>query len=216
MEPTGTDTSPIQQLFRKAQEEGGLQYVFTLVRVDGMKCYEGYKDEMEVLRNWLKQADTGNLLSAYRSLASYLEPLELLQNLIFCVNHKPYHVSAFSYLNQGEFPQIVRPTIQQIIQAVTDDAKASGLAGLAEVIGTCYMPRLFEPDVTVDVQGQELRAAFDSLVSFLGQLLDCYFGELLTFLNQPKYHKLPRFEVLELITEPEIGLRGFRIHFPED
>jgi hypothetical protein len=215
MEPTGTDISPIQHLFQKAQEEGGLEYVFTLVRVDGMKCYEGYRDEMEVLRDWVKQPDTSDLLSAYRFLASYPEPLELLQNLIFCANGKPFHVSAFSYLNQGKFPHVVRPTIQQVIQAVIDSSRASGLVDLGDVIGTCYVGRLLDPDIVVDHQGQELRAAFDNLLRFIQQLLDCYFAELLTFLMQPKYHKLPRFEVLELITEPAIGLSGFRLHFPE-
>jgi len=40
------EPSALQQLFDKAKESGGFQYLYALVRIDGIQCYHGYKDEL--------------------------------------------------------------------------------------------------------------------------------------------------------------------------
>jgi len=44
------EVSSIKELFTKAETNGGFEYLYVLVRIDGIQCYDTYKDEMVVLR----------------------------------------------------------------------------------------------------------------------------------------------------------------------
>jgi len=58
-----------------------------------------------------------------------------------------------------------------------------------------------------------LRDIYNNTKEFLNALIEMQKEKRLKFLKQPKLYKLPRFEVLELLSQPDIGLYGFKIHF---
>ncbi len=203
-----------QELFRKAAEHGGFEYLYALVRVDGIQCYDGYKDELVSLRDWLKQPETSNLLEAYRFLVSLPEPLELIQNLINCANGKHYQVRAFLHLKRGTFPNAVWPTTQEKVKYLVESARASGFREVADQIEAAYQPHLLDAE---QPEAEKLAAAFTSLSELLKQLLECHFAERWKFTKAPKYVKVPdSLDVLELITDEEFGLSGLRVHFSQN
>ncbi len=206
--------SSIQVLFQKAKEQGGFEYLYVLVRIDGIQCYQGYKDELVELREWLKEPDISDIVKAYQFLASQAQPLELFQNLLNCANGKHYQVRAFLHLKKGQFPNAVWPTAQEKIQALVADAQASGFPDLADRLAASYPTNLLEKD---RLSPDAVRDAFNTISRLLTELLDCYFDERLKFKGPTKYIKLPgSLDVLELLTDDEFGLNGLRVHFSQN
>ena len=208
------DNSAIEQLFVKAQKEGGFEYLYVLVRIDGIQLYEGYQDKMVVLRDWLKQPETSDPTTAYRFLVDQSEPLDLLQNLLNLSNNKHYELRPFLYLAKGQFPNRTWPTTQEKVEALIDNAKTSGFPELAAQILAGYPPALFNVN---GMQEGVLKQALESLLKLLNELINRHFSERLKFKNAPKYMKLPgSLDVLELLTDEEFGLSGLRVHFPQN
>lgn len=209
------DTSDIQQLFEKATKSGGFEYLYVLVRIDGIQCYDGYKDELASLRDWLKKPDTTDPLKHYRLLTELAEPLELLQNLLNVANGKHYQVRAFMHLKKGQGLNSKWPTLWEKIQALIDDATVSGFPALAGQLAAAYRRELLDDNQPPDSSAVE--AAFQNLSEFLRDLLRCYFSERLEIAKGPKYIKLPRcLDVLELVSDEEFGLSGLRVHFSQN
>jgi hypothetical protein len=207
-------TSPIQELFQKAKMEGRLEYLYVLVRIDGIQCYDGYKDELVVLRDWLNHPDATDLPRAYRFLASLAEPVGLLQNLLNLSNGRHYQVLPFIHLKKGSFPKAVWPNAAAKIESLIRDARTSGFPELADQIAASYPPHLLGE---VPLEVAEVSAAYSSLSALLKHLMDCYFEKRLRFKGDVKYIRLPNsLDVLELITDDEFGLSGLRVHFPQN
>src|ERR1700674_1885 len=212
--PQDSAPSSLEALFQKAKEQGGFEYLYALVRIDGIQCFEGYKDELVELRDWLRQPPGSDLLDAYRFLSSRPQPLELLQNLLNCANGKHYQVRAFMHLKQGQFPNAVWPTISEKIQSLVADAKVSGFPDLGDRIATSYPTNLREGQET---DHDAIATAFGSLSQLLRELFEIYFGKRLKFRNGEKYIKIPNsLDVLELMTDDEFGLFGLRVHFSQN
>lgn len=214
-QPEQVDIPPLQQLFDEAKTNGGMQYLYTLVRIDGIQCYEGYQDEFVALRNWLRNPGVSDLPTAYRYLASSpAGPLALLQNLLNCANGKDYHIRPFSHLKTGQFPNYVWPSIPQKVESLVESARASGFTALAGQIEESYPPQFLGDDSFTEDQ---VRVAYEHLSRFLKELVECYFDKLMRFKKEPKYRPLPgSLDVLELIIDEEFGLSGLRIHFPNN
>lgn len=207
------ERSPVLELFEKAKERGGFEYLYALIRIEGIQCYEGYEDELIALHDWLTHPDVNDLVRAFRYLASLSDPLELLQNLLNCANRKPYHVSPFMHLKKGKFPNYVWPSTLQKVEALTENARATGFPRLADRLQESYPPQLLGNGA---LSVEQVTTAFESLSKLLEELLDCYFDKRLRFKDGPKYIKLPdSLDVLELITDEEFGLSGLRVHFSQ-
>jgi hypothetical protein len=86
------------ELFEKARKGGGVQFLLTLVRVDGIQSYEGYEDEFLVLRRELSRPAFERTLENYRRFASFSGPRKLLLNLVNCAESKHYDISPFRAL----------------------------------------------------------------------------------------------------------------------
>ena len=70
--------SDFDQLFEKARKGGGIEFLLTLVRVDGIQSYDGYEDEFLAIRRELAQPALQPTLDNYRNLASFPGPRKLL------------------------------------------------------------------------------------------------------------------------------------------
>jgi hypothetical protein len=209
------EASAIQQLFEKARKQGGFEYLYVLVRIDGIQCHDGYEDELVALRNWLKRPDSTDLNKAYRSLFEQPGPLDLLQNLLNVASGKYYNIRPFIDLKKGSGFNAIWPTQKEKVEALLERLKTSGFSDLAEQIAASYRPDLMEATQAAD--REMLKSAFSNLTQFLTNLINCYFHERIEFSRGPKYIKIPRsLDVLELISDDEFGLSGLRVHFSQN
>ena len=206
--------SDFDQFFEKARKGGGVQFQLTLVRVDGIQCYDGYQDEFLVLRRELTQPALERILENYRRLASFPGPRKLILNLVNCAEGKPYDISPFRSLMKGTFPNLTQPTGSEILAFVAARLRSAQFEQLAVRFERSYRGDFFESE---SGPAPEFESTFDHLTSFLQDLLDRYFHELALAAKEPKYIKLPgSLDVLELLADEEMGgLNGLRVHFPQ-
>lgn len=213
LEQSASDTD-FDQLFGRACNSAGLQFLLTLVRVDGIQCYDGYEDEFLVLRRELNQPTLERNRDNYRRLASLPGPRKLLLNLISCAEGKHYDISPLRALVTGSFPNQIRPTSSEVLAFVAARLRSAQFDRLAARFERSYRAEFFEPESGTP---PEFGPTFDELKSFLRDLLDRYFHELAVATKGPRYIKLPgSLDVLELLADEEMGgLNGLRMHFPQ-
>ena len=130
--------SDFDQLFEKARKTGGVQFLLTLVRVDGIQCYDGYEDEFLVLRRELSQPTLERTLDYYRRLASFPGPRKLLLNLVNCAEGKHYDISPFRTLATGSFPNQIQPTGSEILAFVAARLRSAEFDQLAARFESSY------------------------------------------------------------------------------
>ena len=104
-----TEQVPIfERLFKQARTNGGLDYFFALVRVDGLSF--DVRDPLlrvQDILNTRRPVAPAEVRSRYCALALAREPLELIANLLSCTEKKPYTPSPFHHLYSGQFPNII-------------------------------------------------------------------------------------------------------------
>lgn len=206
--------SDFDQLFEKARRDGGIEFVLTLVRVDGIQSYDGYEDEFLVIRRELAQPALLPTLDNYRKLASFPGPRKLLLNLVNCAESKHYDISPLRGLVTGSYPNMIQPSGAEILVFVVNRLRGGHFDSVAARFEKSYRAQLFESEAG---PSPELESAFDHLTSFLKDLLGRYFEEIALAAKNPKYIKLPgSLDVLELLSNEEMGgLNGLRVHFPQ-
>jgi hypothetical protein len=204
----------IEQLFEKARQNGGYEYLYTLVRIDGLQLQADYKDQLVVLRDWLGSGDSRDAVDSYRFLLSVEDPLKLLQNLVNNSNNKHYDVSPFRHLAKGAFPNLIWPTHSEMVSALAEDLSKAGFPALAEpLMRSCSADLLEKPESSIE----EIKLAVHSLSELFKDLLNHYFKIRMAFGRSPKYLKLPdSLDILELLTDDEFGLIGLRVHFSQN
>jgi hypothetical protein len=129
-----TGISDVAKLFQEASERGGFEYLYTLVKIDGIQLHPAYKDELVALRDWLRQPSTNDPIESYCYLLSQTQGLELLQNLVYCASGKPYQIRAFYPLVKGRYPNAIWPTLEEKVASLVTDVKALALGRLADAI----------------------------------------------------------------------------------
>lgn len=211
-------------LFNQAETQSGLEYIFTLVRVTGITC--NIQDPFLALRSKMKRYNLkikrkDNTLSIYDYVSMYWsltkchEVLALIANLINCSVSKPFNPNPFQHLVKGRFPSFKYPTTSEVARELVKLANNEGKDKIASLIEEAYLEealslRIYEYNAEADVIIQEV---VNKYITILSILLKIYFEKRLIFNKFPKYHKLPRFEVLEILLDDAFGLSGFKIHF---
>lgn len=220
MQCTSENNTSLKELFRKAESESPVDYIFSLVRITGIT--KGL-DPILRLKNDIesdKQSVTEqNILSKY-DLFLTIEPFELLYNLINCAIKKPFEVSPFQNLYTGHFPNRKKPKLRKVIDEVILSLTNNKLNRIADFIRESYPDAVIKTCLNDNNKVAEKKYNFDSLkisyyncYNFISQLLKLYFSERIKYIEMPKFYKLPGFEVLELTTNEKIGLYGFKVHF---
>lgn len=221
-EPTSTTVANggdakacLQKLFREARSKGGLQYIFTLVRVEGLT---GTADPLLALRSVLAgfaSSDHQATPDDYRSIANREDALSLVVNLIRCCLSQAYEVSPFLHLYRGRFPNVVKPSPVAMAEHTSRVASEAGWHDLADLITASYDAELLgvaSPGAP-NPNDDRLQTPFRNCLTFLRSMIEICFAERLSYKNAPQFYKMPRFEVLELLIEDEWGLSGFQVHF---
>jgi hypothetical protein len=200
------DAQPeVEQLFKDAEGKGDLDYLFTLVRVDGMQF--GHPDPLTILASSLSASPPSNSSEAkarYDALSADVEPLKLLSNLMSCAAGESYNINP---LIRGSYPSTYKLTPQAFRQELAQRARTLGKPVLASLIESAYSQPQGEHDIP---------EAVGRVSAFLHSLLEAYSAERLRYAKAPRLVKLPRFEVLELLTNADVGLQGFKVHFSND
>ena len=207
--------SIVRRLFDQARSQGGDQYVFTLVRIDGIT--HDVRDPLLVLRDKLDELPIApaDLPSAYADLLRCQDALGLVVNLINCTRGMLYNVSPLGHLNkvgEGTF-EVSFPSPEVVAQEVRGHARREKLFDVADLLDSAF------PDELVAVEDDAARRDYSELATtyelcrdFLTVLLDLYFQERLTYRGRPRLAKRPRFLVRELIVDNHVGLCGVNIH----
>lgn len=203
------------RLFSDAEASGGVEYVFTLVRVDGItRGPDPLLAFEEVVLSARADENTENLRKRYCSIALPREPLELIADLIRCIQHQRYSPAPFNHLWRGRFPNFQAPAPIEVLNDLMRTVEEAGQADLAtelkraypvDVLAVCSAPGTAPHDSLV--------TAVEACESFLGGLFAAYKMQLKKFGPGSQLYKLPRFEVMELLANEEVGLYGVKIHF---
>ena len=144
----------------------------------------------------------------------------MFSNLVKCSIKKPFEVSPFQHLYTGHFPNRVKPAIKAVVDEIIsslEDANFGNLAGLIResypdgAIAACSIKN--NKTISRSPTYDELKVYYYNCYNFITQLIKLYFSERLKYHGKPKYYKLPRFEVLELLTNEDMGLYGFIVYF---
>jgi hypothetical protein len=208
----------LTELFNQAETQGGLEYIFTLVRVNGLMFNN--PDPILELRSKIEKYNSevmqnSDILTIYCSLTECHEVLALIANLINCSVKKPFKSLPFHHLVKGDFPNFIYPTTSEIAHELIKLSNDEGKGNIASLIDEAYPDDILKICLSKDNSNDSERAfkVLKKCIGLLSILLDIYFNERLKYKNLPKYYKLPRFEVLELLLDDELGLNGFKIHF---
>ena len=206
----------ITQLFELSQKNGGLQYIYTLLRVTGIG--EG-PDELIALYESLENSDYDKeLFSMYRNITKSEDLFNLIVNLIRCSNKEDYTLKPFLHLYKGEILSRTKPSALEIVKETISIAKKYNNKKIRDII-----KEIFPKEVLLcleNVDCASIPSGFEPSVKkccdFVKLFLRVYFEERLKFNNGNKIHKLPGFQILELLTKEDIGLYGFKMHFSND
>lgn len=207
----------IKRLYRDAELKDGVEYIYTLLRVTGPELPE--PDPIIRLRDELggdpALLTDDDVFSRYCSLALHEGPIELLANLLKCARGEVYSVVPFHHLNQGEYPNIRRATYAEKIRELSRLAGEGGRPEIARAIDEAYPTEMLERCATREPpESERLQATFEHFRSLSLPLANICFAERLKYRDWSKFFKISPFMVLELLTDDEYGLYGFRTHFP--
>lgn len=206
----------IKKLFADARSKGQLEYVYTLLRVDGLEL--GIPDPILTLKSNLRRDDSEisdqELLSLYCLLANSEEPLSLMANLLRCAQGQTYEVDVMRHLSPRQLHNIAKPSTSQIARELSKIAKEAGYSQIAELIDDAYADDVLVCCLSdVSPVRSALERAFQSCRALLLSLVEIYFEERMTYRRAPRFYRLPGFEVLEIRVDDDYGLYGFRMHF---
>src|SRR5947208_620430 len=200
----------VDNLFRDAESKGGVQYIYTLLRVTGPNLRQ--KDQLLELQADVSGASSlsrAELFAKYCVWIGLEEPLELLANLLNCAEGRPYSVAPFSHLNTGEFPNIHFADPDEKIRNLPELASSAHRPELAHAIEMAYRSDLLDCCAENSPPSlEEVDAVFRDFQSLWIPLLNRYFAERLKYRHWPRFHKVSPFMVIELLTNEGYGLYG--------
>jgi len=208
----------LRDLFDRARSNGKLDYIFTLVRVTGMSFHrtDPILDIRSILESVKEGSPVNDMLEKYCHISSCEDYYQLIVNLIRCAKGLDYMTSPFQHLYTGDIVNLKRPSPKQIVDGVIDLAIKHHEDSLAQTVRIVYSDDFLSRCPSLNTEGidlDRLKSDFRLLRNFVTIFLNIYYEERLKFITQPKYYKLPQFEVLELLTDEKSGLYGFHIHF---
>jgi len=210
----------LKKLFTQAQLKGGIHYIYTLIRVTGM-TWE--LDPLLKIKDTIKEIDSscfsdGDFIEKYKAIMKINDPFDLIVNLINCINIQGYNSNPFLCLNKGNFPNIVCPNISERIQFLLEICEEKNQLSIAKVLKETFPEKLVKllssecaPNNINDIK--YLKKIYKKSKIFFNTLIEIQEKKRLEFLKQPRLYKLRHFEVLELLTDSDIGLYGFKMHF---
>jgi hypothetical protein len=159
---------------------------------------------------------------------------EMLANLVRCSSGQSYIIDPFHNLvkrKKHDHSAVVSPPsakrkfdeIKKLAESVNESEL---IRCIAEIYDTRIRNAVSHGDYILtensfrspeggfmELKITSIENTFESCFGFYGAFLDVYETWLKAFAQMPRYHKWPEHSVLELISDQEMRLYGFRIHF---
>ena len=160
---------PLEALFSEAERNGGLQYIFTLLRVTGITRSRDPLIELESIlqakeRTFPKEDST---VQAH-ILTGIEESLSLIGNLLNCSIGKTFSHPFFLPLYKGSFPDITKPTVEEMLQYIQHHVSETSNSAEMTLLCTTSLAALF------DREASESRASQLTAMCFLQTLITVY------------------------------------------
>ena len=163
-------------------------------------------------------------------------PLEIMVNLLRCVRGERYkmfplaHLGHYQNAKKNGKRKWVPPTAKQKIRFTKELAVQVGMTDLGEAFDAIFNERIrnafFHSDYVLTAEHFRARAAqpFQISVTELDGLIDECFAFYSAFLYMhrfwlkdlargDRFHRLPNYEVLEMLVSEEDGVHGWKMHF---
>ncbi len=166
-------------------------------------------------------------------------PYEILANLLRCCQEQPYKFRPFSHLatpigKQGFFGKSIPPSPSKKIKHIRELAQRCGEDKLLELVDGFFRNQIrnafYHSDYTItetkfriieggnpvveEIDLEELSDALAKCFAFYSAFFITYKNARKAIGMGRKYHTRPNFEVVEILTNSEGLLSGFKIHFP--
>jgi hypothetical protein len=231
-------------LFLNAKEKGGLDYIYTLLRVSGIEdggwdpfieAEESLSDLSEVLRDLSnKGREKTSLRLALLLYCHSIEmsaPYQILYNLLRCCGSKNYVFMPFFELDRKE--RIIQKYPKNKIDTLEENAKLVGQENLIVHIKSFFDNTIrnafFHSDYTIEddfkicesqsAQSIKKDVLFEKITrcfAFYQSFMDTYREARLACRTGERVYPLSNFDIFELLVDDIEGLVGFKVHYPRD
>lgn len=196
-EPVTTEPlqTSLQSLFENARKKYNDNYIVTLLRVTGIAY------EPDLLWGVHKEEQTPSV-----DLPLTLEVLTLVYNLIEQTQNRDYNPFPFmEYYSDGTVSS--KLNLQAVVKLIVQNAILANYEELAKNIEDIFV------DENIFAIENKDQSKLSSVSSFIKEVCELYFKARKEIPPEPRFHKLPQFEVLELLVDDEHGLYGFNRYF---
>jgi hypothetical protein len=202
----------IADIFETARDFDGIEFLYTLLRLEGPRV----DNSDRILKLKLK------LDSGIDDSSSFLEQtideillsdfFDLVGNLLRMTNKTSFTMFPFYDLQKGLGYE---PSLVEKIRYLIRLAAAGGKTDFGELLTSTYdFVTIENLNANLPVRKAALRKLLRRCVSFAKLFLTGYHLHRLKYVGQPRFTKIPGYQVIELLVNDELGLYGFYMHFP--
>lgn len=230
--------SPVELFFKRASDNGKANFVFTLVRAEGMtrerkdpfleaeEIFAVLSPELHLER--LPPAEAVEVLRNFTKLLKIREIYDFLFNLARCVKGEAYLISPFGHLGSGQFPNYQPPPLREVLNALYEKAVEVREELLPDFVSLLLSDALAPLFIAEDFAIREsvivaaptnelvnvvaLTEPLSQVLAFYQEMFNAYRRFRLEFKKLPRFYKWPDFMVCELLVSEDVGLYGFRVH----
>ena len=205
-----------------------------------VEAEEALNDLSKILRSISKKGITKSSLRMalliYCHSVEMSAPYQILFNLLQCTQGKHYNLFPFPGRPKGKkFPYEVIPMSPKgKIEKLKEEAEKAGEKKLIDHINSFFRDDIrnafYHSDYTITDKEfricenrrsnttslNDLSVILTRCFAFYQAFFDIYKQARHSFREMKKLHRLPNFEVLELMTNKKEGLVGFKMHFSND
>ena len=225
-------SNPLQMIFALVRV-GGMSDPNWDPMLESLAAFEDYEVLLEEIdATSSKQRHYRLRLLYYCHLVEASAPYNLVMNLLRCRAGMDYHISPFHYLYRQKGKSLVRvpPSVAAKMRAIREfEAKHSDgrvISQLEKAVDESIRNSFFHSDYcfsdseyrslgspTKVFEFSDLDRFLDEAFAIYGALLAIWSSARQQLGSQKKVHKLPNFETLELLSDDDRLLSGFKVHF---
>lgn len=233
-----------EHLFVRARDVGGLDYIYTLLRVSGIQdggwdSFVEVEESLVDLSGILRELDNNGREKTSPRLALLLychsiemsAPYQIFYNLLQSCQSKNYIFIPFFEMDKNG--KVIQKYPKNKIDSLEQEANKIGEKELATHIKSFYDNNIrnafFHSDYTIEddfkiceshhvqiIKRGVLLEKIKRCFAFYQAFMDTYREAKMAYIKAEKIYPLKNFDVFELLVEEEEGLIGFKMHYPRD